>query len=148
MNMISATRLMQFSHHFHKFYAQQFLALMEETGFSMREFHVLLFLINNPAYDTARDISELRGLVKSQVSQAVELLSAQGLLLRTPDTADRRVVHLKLTESGRTLGQRAQEVQSACYRRLLDGFSPEEDAQFRSLLERVMDNCTALETHS
>ena len=146
--MVSGTRMMQFSQQFRKFYAHQFAPLMEETGFSMREFHVLLFLINNPDYDTARDISELRGLVKSQVSQAVELLSAREMLLRTTDASDRRVVHLALTESGRALAQRAQVLQSACYSRLLDGFSPEEEAHLHALLERVLENGSALDAQS
>ena len=143
--MVRATRLMQFSHQFGKFYARQFAPLMEETGLSMREFHVLLFLINNPGYDTARDVTELRGLVKSQVSQAVELLCAKALLHRSPDPGDRRVVHLALTAAGKRLAQQAQTLQSRCYSRLLEGFTPQEEAQFHDLLTRVLDNGEAQE---
>ena len=70
------TRLLQFSRQFGKFYAYQFAPFLERTGLSMREVHVLLFLANNPECDTARDVSEYRGISKSQVSQAVELLAA------------------------------------------------------------------------
>ena len=90
------TRLLRFSRQFERFYEHQFAPLLERTGLTMREIHVLLFLANNPGYDTARDVAEYRGLVKSQVSQAVDLLSARGVLRRTPDAADRRVVHLSL----------------------------------------------------
>ena len=75
---LSYTRLLQFYKQFGKFYDRQFGDFSARTGLSMREIHVLLFLANNPGYDTARDISELRGLSKSQVSQAVELLAAEG----------------------------------------------------------------------
>ena len=78
------TRLLQFSQQFGKFYACQFTPLLERTGLTMREVHVLLFLANNPDYDTARDVTLYRGMSKSQVSQAVELLCAEGLLQRTP----------------------------------------------------------------
>ena len=144
--MVRATRLMQFSQQFRKYYYKQFSGLMEETGLSMREFHVLLFLINNPGCDTAREVTELRGLVKSQVSQAVELLCAKALLLRKTDAADRRVVHLTLTEAGLALAKQAQTLQSRCYARLLEGFTPQEEAQFHDLLARVLDNGDALET--
>lgn len=50
----------------------------------MREMHVVLFLANHPAHDTARDVTELRGLAKSQVSAAVDLLAARELLRRQP----------------------------------------------------------------
>ena len=65
------TRLLRFSKQFERFYERQFVPLLERTGLTMREIHVLLFLANNPGYDTARDVAEYRGLAKSQVSQAV-----------------------------------------------------------------------------
>lgn len=137
---ISSTRLLQFSRQFGKFYAHQFAPLLARTGLSMREVHVLLFLANNPSCDTARDVTELRGLSKSQVSQAVEFLAAEGLLRRTPDGADRRIVHLALTDTGVPLARECQNIQAACAGRLLDGLSPAETAQFYALLETVLHN--------
>ncbi|WP_295581125.1 MarR family winged helix-turn-helix transcriptional regulator [uncultured Oscillibacter sp.] len=141
---ISYTRLLQFYQQFGRFYARQFAPLLAQSGLSMREMNVLLFLSNNPGYDTARDVTEFRGLSKSQVSQAVELLAAQGLLHRRPDGTDRRIVHLALAEEALPLARRAQAVQSACAARLFSGFSPEESEQFQAFLERVLDNGDAL----
>lgn len=134
------TRLLLFSKQFERFYEHRFTPLLERTGLSMREVHVLLFLANNPGYDTARDVAEYRGLAKSQVSQAVDLLAARGLLRRTPDGGDRRVVHLTLTEAGQPLAREAQAIQTACGRRLLAGLSPEDEARFHRLLETVLEN--------
>lgn len=142
--MVPATQMMRFTQQFNRFYARQFASLIEETGLSMREFYVLLFLINNPGYDTARDVSEYRGLAKSQVSQAVELLSDRGLLCRSSDPTDRRVIHLSLTETGQAMANRAQEIQNRCFTRLMAGFTPEEAAQFHAYLERVLKNGSAL----
>ena len=134
------TRLLQFSQQFGKFYAYQFAPLLERTGLTMREIHVLLFLANNPDYDTARDVTLYRGMSKSQVSQAVELLCAEGLLQRTPDEADRRMVHLAITQAGQPLARECQELQERCGTRLLDGLSPEQVRQLRELLETVLNN--------
>lgn len=134
------TRLLRFSKQFERFYERQFVPLLERTGLTMREIHVLLFLANNPDYDTARDVAEYRGLAKSQVSQAVDLLAARGVLRRAPDASDRRVVHLAVTEAGAPLAREAQAIQAACGRRLLADFSPEDEAQFRRLLETVLEN--------
>lgn len=134
------TRLLQFSQQFGKFYAYQFTPLLERTGLTMREIHVLLFLANNPDYDTARDVTLYRGMSKSQVSQAVELLCAEGLLQRTPDGADRRMVHLSITPEGRPLARECQELQERCGARLLDGLSLKQVGQLRELLETVLDN--------
>ena len=137
---LSYTRLLQFYKQFGKFYARQLSDFSARTGLSMREIHVLLFLANNPGYDTARDISELRGLSKSQVSQAVELLAAEGFLLRTPDEADRRVVHLSITPAGLPLARECQTIQTACGQRLLAGLSEEQEQQLALLLGTVLDN--------
>lgn len=134
------TRLLLFSKQFQRFYEHRFAPLLERTGLTMREVHVLLFLANNPGYDTARDVAEYRGLGKSQVSQAVDLLTARGLLRRLPDTADRRVVHLSVTEAGAPLAREAQAIQASCGRRLLARLSPEEETQFLRLLETVLEN--------
>ena len=129
---ITHTRLLQFYQNFGKFYTWQFTPLLERTGLSMREMNVLLFLANNPQYDTARDVTEFRGLSKSQVSQAVELLVAEGLVSRTPDSSDRR------------LAREAQALQNSCAARLLSGFGPKESDQLLTFLERVLENGSIL----
>ena len=140
----ATTQLLRFSQRFRKYCDGQFAPLLAEADLTMREVHVLLFLANNPGYDTARDISELRGLSKSQVSQAVELLAAEGFLLRTPDEADRRVVHLSITPAGLPLARDCQAIQTACGQRLLAGLSEKEKQQFALLLETVLDNGSQL----
>ena len=131
------TQLLHFSQRFRKYCAGQFTPLLAEADLTMREVQVLLFLANNPGCDTARDIVELRGLAKSQVSQAVELLVSRGLLRRVADGADRRVVHLALTETGAPLAARSQAIQAGCVRRLLEALTPEESEQFNRLLGKV-----------
>ena len=136
--MITIAQLTRLPRRFLKYYDQQFLPLLEKTGLSMREVHVLLFLANHPGQDTARDVTELRGLAKSQVSQAVEVLTDRGLLARRADGEDRRIIHLEITGEGAPLARAAQAVQAACGRRLLAGLAEEEQAVFLGLLERVL----------
>ena len=137
---IQTTRLLQFSRQFKKFYSCQFAPLLERTGLSMREVDVLLFLANNPDYDTARDITEFRGLSKSQVSQAVDLLAAEGLLRRTPDGADRRVIHLSITKEAAKVTEELLAVQARCVQGLLSGLTEAEIARLSATLETVLDN--------
>ena len=141
---VNPTRVLQFYQNFGKFYTRRFAALSEESGLSLRELQVLLFLANNPGYDTARDITQLRGISKSQVSQAVDLLWAEGLVERETDTADRRIVHLSITEEGLPVTRQAQAIQDSCSARLLAGFSPEEICQLMALVERVIGNAEAM----
>lgn len=135
---LNISRLTRFARQFGRFYARQFTPLLARTGLSMREVHVLLFLANNPGLDTARDITELRGLSKSQVSQAVETLADRDILRRAPDQSDRRVVHLSITEAGLPLAQEMQAIQAAFGRRLLEALPESEQTEFLRLLEKML----------
>jgi DNA-binding MarR family transcriptional regulator len=138
------TRLLQFGQQFWKFYERGFAPVLRRTGLSMGEIHVLLFLVNNPGFDTARDVSELRGFSKSQVSQSVDKLCARDLLCRVADPSDRRVIHLHLAKSAHPLAEECQRLQTRCIRQLLAGFTAEETAQLCMLLERVVTNGAVL----
>jgi DNA-binding MarR family transcriptional regulator len=50
--------------------------------------------------DTPQGVAEYLGLTKGTVSQTLKLLVARGLIRKSPDAEDRRVVHLALTDSG------------------------------------------------
>lgn len=142
--MISIAQLTRLPRKFGKYYDRQFLPLLERTGLSMREIHVLLFLANHPGQDTARDVTELRGLAKSQVSQAVEVLTGRGILRRLADGTDRRIIHLSITEEGIPLAREAQAIQAACGRHLLAGLAEGERTVFLGLLERVLKETDVL----
>lgn len=145
---ISYAQLAHFSRQFRTHYDRQFLPFLEQWDLSMREVHVLLFLINNPELDTARDVVIYRGLSKSQVSQAVEILCRRGILTRSADTQDRRVVHLAITEQGMPLAKEAQRQQALCGQRLLAGLTSPERREFLHLLEKVFESTDALTERS
>ena len=134
----SFTRLLRIFRGFQRYYSQAVGPLQQRTGLALREVQVLLFLANHPAHDTARDVTELRGLAKSQVSAAVDLLAARELLRRQPDKADRRVIHLALTDAGAALAREGQKLQSTCLDALFAGLTQSEAERFQELLEKVL----------
>ena len=68
-------------------------------GMARIELDILLFLANNPCFDTATDIIEIRYLSKSQVSAAVKLLEEKGYLRKEYADGNRKTAHLKLCQS-------------------------------------------------
>ena len=56
--------------------------LCRELGLSKTAFDILMFLGNNPAYKTARDVVELRCLKANLVSVNVDRLVQEGYLIR------------------------------------------------------------------
>lgn len=135
---ITSSQLLRASRQFKRYYEACFRDLLVREDLTMRDLHVLLFLTNNPDRDTARDVAELRGLPKSQVSGAVDLLAARGLLARLPDRRDRRVVHLALTEAGAALGREAREIQTACGQAMFAPLTAAEADLFQTLLEKIL----------
>ena len=78
------------------------------------------------------------------MTRAVDRLEAKGLLRRERSAADRRVVTLVLTESGRDAAALVPPVAVQALNAHLAGFSPADWHQLISLLTRVLANGDAL----
>ncbi len=69
---------------------------------NLRQFEALVYLSKCNRYsDTPLALADYLGLTKGTVSQTVIALEEKGLLEKNPDPDDKRVVHLKLTSTGR-----------------------------------------------
>ena len=112
----------------------------EALSLTQTELDVVGFLSNNPAFDTAQDIVEIRLLPKANVSQAVKALIRKGLLSQRRDREDRRWVHLSLTDAGKDAAARIEVSRQQLSSVLLDGFSEEEKALYRALSLRMSEN--------
>jgi len=137
---MTATRLLHFFKFFTHYHDHCFAPLAAAHDLSMREVHVLLFLANHPLYDTARDITEFRGISKSQVSQAVDYLTEVDFLSRRTDSEDRRIVHLSITEKGWEVARQAQKIQSDCMQAFLTGMTEAQQQELETLWEIILAN--------
>ena len=127
----------------HKLYTSLFTPLLERRGLTQLEMDILLFLANNPAYDTARDIVEKRHLAKSHVSVGIDALAGRGLLERRLRDGNRKTIHLHLTEQAAPIVEEGRAVQAAYGELLLAGFTGEEKEELFRLLERIGKNVDA-----
>ncbi len=131
-----------------RLYARRFAGLLAETGLTQAEMDVLLFLANNPPYDTARDIVKRRGLAKSHVSAAVDSLVEKGLLARTYREGNRKVVHLARLPASDGPVRQGQRLQSAFFDAVLEGLTKEERQLFESFLLRIHDHLKGSDLHA
>ncbi len=120
-----------------KLYNSLFVSLLEKYRLTQLEVDILLFLANNPPFDTARDIVEKRHLAKSHVSTGVESLAGRGLLERSRQDGNRKTIHLRLTEQAAPIVEEGRAVQMRYGELLLDGFTSQEREQLVCFLERV-----------
>ena len=125
---------------FRRHYENSFQDLLEKFGLTRLEAVILIFLHNNPDFNTARDIVELRGLSKSNVSTALEALRLRQYLTVRPDPDSRRVRRIFLREEKRDVVEALARRQQETLGRLTDGFSPEELAEMQRFLDRMEEN--------
>lgn len=112
----------------------------QKYGLTLPEATVISFLHNNPGKDTAADIVELRMLQKSNVSQAVEALVKKSLLMREQDGADRRKIHLSLTENAEEIIQALERMRGEFHREIFRGITEEERMIFARVNARMAEN--------
>jgi DNA-binding MarR family transcriptional regulator len=91
-----------------------------------------LFIANNPDFATARDICEMRGLKRPNVSAHVERLVQEGYIERRAVPGDRRKDALVCTEKATKIVELGRERQIQFAQAVLDGISEED----RDVMER------------
>lgn len=76
---------------------------------------------------------------KATVSRAIMRLIHQGLVTRTPDPRDRRLLVLGFTPKGRRAYRKLTETARAWQQWLVDGFSTAEQERLNRMLVRLLD---------
>lgn len=77
-------------------YSKCVAGVCTKHGITRMELDILLFLVNNPCYDTATDMIETRFVSKSQVSVSIKLLEKRGYLRKEYVKDNRKTAHLKV----------------------------------------------------
>lgn len=114
-----------------------FEAVME-YHFTPNEILVLMFLSNNPDFDTAKDIAYYRNISKGLIAKSVESLAEQGFLILKKDEKDRRKIHLILSEKSQAVVEHIREISKDFQEQLLEGV-PEEYLEILDKTSSIME---------
>ncbi len=102
---------------------------------------VLMYLDSrNGAPVSQRELEQYLGVSHTTVKGLLQRLEEKGYVRTAFDDADRRVKHAYLTARFRRKQEEAQQAMQEFEEQLVAGFSPEEVAQLRQLLERIYQN--------
>ena len=118
--------------------------LCRELGLSKTAFDILMFLGNNPAYKTARDVVELRCLKAKLVSVNVDRLVQEGYLVRRQAAGDRRKTELLCTDKAQPVIARGRQLQSAFFQRLFADMDDGARHAFFAAMEIMDQNLNAI----
>ena len=88
--------------------------------------------------DTTLAVTEFLGLTKGTVSQSLKILESKALIAREKDKNDKRITHLKVTESGKTF--LAATCPPKKFTEAIIKLSDEEQSTTATLLSEVLKN--------
>lgn len=102
-------------------------------GITLTQFVVLKFVRRNPGISLS-DLARQLNVEPPSASRMVDKMLAKGLLEKTPDTVDRRAVHISLTREGTRLVDRLERLErSLLAAKLSRGESRETEAMVLAL---------------
>jgi DNA-binding MarR family transcriptional regulator len=115
----------------------RFDVLLQPIGLTCTQFHVLKVLLMAGEPMQLGQIAEKLRSVRSNATQMVDRLAAEGLVERIYDPADRRRVLAQITEEGRRRCEAGSKAVVGIEQDLLEHFSQEERDQLTELLSRL-----------
>ena len=111
-------------------------AFERDVGISPPKYFVL-HLLAKEGNISQGEISRLSGVDPSRVTQLAKLLEREGLIERTRDPEDNRVVRMHLTSEGRRAFEMAAERSEAFRKRVRRALNEEEHRELRRLLGKL-----------
>lgn len=117
--------------------------LCHELGIPQTAFDILMFLANNPQYQTASDVVEIRKIKANLVSVNVDKLVKEGYLVREMADDDRRKIRLKCTEKAEPIIVRGRRLQEAFFEKLMENISEEHREIFFQTMDQIDKNLDA-----
>ncbi len=106
-----------------------------------RQQHMMLMTIarrNEPV--TQRELSELMEISEAAVTSCLKRLEAEGYVHRAPDPADGRTRRISISEKGRGLVKKTDDIFAGIDRQMFCGITKEEMTTLWQLLSRLQTN--------
>lgn len=113
---------------------------LEKMGLTASQGRVLGYVAHHPEPPCPRDIENDFHLSHPTVSGLLSRLEQKGFLQLRTDPEDRRCKRIYLLEKGKACQTQIHQRIHQHEAQLVQGFTPEEQAQFASLLQRAIEN--------
>ncbi len=111
---------------------------LEQRGLSSAKYMALDALVKAGEPLTLSDLARRLHCVRSNITQLVDRLEADGLVRRVSDSADRRAVRAVVTELGSERHAAGLEATNALQARFAETVSPAEHVMLRRILSSLI----------
>jgi len=112
-------------------------AALKELDITAQQMGILLSMRHATAA-TPFELSKLLGIDTGLMTRMLDKLEAKGLLARSRNIEDRRVVNLKLTKAGEAVAAQLPEIVPVVLNRRLKKFTKAEFEELRRLLNKFL----------
>lgn len=119
--------------------SQQIEKKMEASALTNAQWKPMLRLYMGDA-QTVAELARCCSQDAGGMTRLLDRLESKGLCRRQRSETDRRIVNIQLTDEGRNIAKEIPSQLQAVQEMALQGFTPEETAQFKSYLRRVMSS--------
>lgn len=125
---------------FNKAYSAKITECAKKFGLTKVELDILLFLSNNPDYNTAKDISTYRSITKSHVSKSIENLLEINYIKTKPSENDKRRIEIFLLPNSHKAVKAGRQLQDSFMEKILKNITDEEKIFLKNIFERIIKN--------
>ncbi len=125
---------------FSELYERRMAPISTSFDLTAMELAILLFLANNPEYNTAKDIVEKRHLTKSHISISLRDLEERGFIRKEHRGGNNRTFHLVLLPPSDNVIREGQKAQTEFLSSVTAGFSAMDTESLQSYVDRMNEN--------
>ena len=118
-------------------------AVKRETGLIRGEYLLLLCLAEVPAL-TAQDVARMTRRPRNSISRAVHRMLNEGYIDRAPDPEDGRQARLTITEKGRAMQKRVEEILAIREDEVFGALDGEDHADLDRILRKLAGHAARL----
>lgn len=123
-----------------RYYEMKVSGVCEKYQLRQLEYDILMFIYNNPAYNTAADIVRIRKSTKSHVSTSLKVLEDRGFIERRIDKDNKKHVTIHLPQLANEVIEDGIWAQKEFAQDMFDGLSEKEIRSFMNVFQKVYDN--------
>ena len=107
--------------------------------------YFVLFLVKTGEATSSAELARATGVLPQSMTELIALLEKRGLIARTPDSSNNRILRIELTATGDKLYAKATELAIRLERELFESFAPGEVDELNGLFARLI---ASAEQHS
>lgn len=123
-----------------RYYETLTRSLCDQYDLTQLEYDILMFLYNNPQYNTAADIVKVRKSTKSHVSTSLKFLEDKGLVEKKQSEDNKKHIEIVLLDSAQEIVQAGLNVQKEFVKNMFRGLTEEEMIMCKSVFNRICNN--------